>query len=79
VSGEWFIGAMSDLADFADSCVGQWIGTTCPGEHRENCGCPGTPGFRHRANCQCFAPRVEVQETCYACNGSGVVTRRMRP
>ena len=30
-----------------DQCVMNWIGTLCPGEHRENCGCPGSPSFRH--------------------------------
>lgn len=39
-------------------CAFSWIGTLCPGAHRENCGCPGTPGFRHRDDCECFRPYV---------------------
>lgn len=35
-------------------CTWRWIGTTCPGEHRENCGCPGTDSFRHFPGCNCF-------------------------
>ena len=58
----WQIGSMpSDYAllDLGLSpCACRWIGTFCAGEHRENCGCPGTPSFGHRTDCKCFETRT---------------------
>jgi hypothetical protein len=41
-------------------CKAAWIGTLCAGEHRENCGCPGSPSFRHRDGCKCSEPYIYI-------------------
>jgi hypothetical protein len=67
--------------DLPDLCVWGWVGTTCAGEHREDCGCPGTPSFRHRDDCHCYDPpvmRTWYEMTCPMCAGSGKVADRRR-
>ena len=69
--------------DFPDLCAWGWVGTLCPGvhmtppgEHRENCGCPGTPSFRHREDCRCYDPPVMREwheKQCPMCSGTGKV------